>query len=158
MIIDFEQNVLATKELQELSKKIAKETVKQLGLVEPEFEFSLCFVDKERMRLINFQTMEEDKPTDVLAFPFLEFGCLSELVASNFPLDLTESGNIFLGDVVVCLEIAASQALEMGHSEQKELAILITHGILHLLGFTHYESDDTEQMFALQDKIVASVL
>jgi len=61
-----------------------------------------------------------------------------------------------LGDVVICPDVAAAQALTAGHSRDDEIALLLTHGILHLLGYDHGEPDEHEEMFGLQGELLMS--
>jgi probable rRNA maturation factor len=68
------------------------------------------------------------------------------------------SGEGILGDVVVCPEVAARQAADLGHSPADEMLVLATHGILHLLGFDHADRDERDAMFALQRKLVLAFL
>ena len=63
-----------------------------------------------------------------------------------------------LGDVVLCPEVAAEQAARGGHSRDDELLLLLTHGMLHLLGYDHVEDAEREEMFTLQDRLVSEVL
>lgn len=93
---------------------------------------SLLFCGDARMRRLNREWRKKDKPTDVLSFPSGETG--------------------FLGDVVIDVPYAARQARSRGHSLERELQILLVHGVLHLLGFDH-EKDDG-QMFRKQSLLV----
>lgn len=68
------------------------------------------------------------------------------------------SANGLLGDVVVCPEVAARQAVTAGHSTADEILLLTTHGILHLLGFDHAEPDEEREMFELQRRLLLSFL
>ena len=61
-----------------------------------------------------------------------------------------------LGDVVLCPQVAADQAVKAGHQLTDELDLLCTHGILHLLGYDHAEPDEHATMFGLQDRLLAS--
>jgi probable rRNA maturation factor len=61
-----------------------------------------------------------------------------------------------LGDVVLCPQVAAVQARRAGHSTADELHLLLTHGILHLLGYDHAEPDEEKEMFGLQRQLLAS--
>ena len=61
---------------------------------------------------------------------------------------------VVLGDVVICPDVARKQGDTAGHGMEKELRILLVHGILHLLGFDHLEPEEEAEMFALQGKIV----
>jgi probable rRNA maturation factor len=59
-----------------------------------------------------------------------------------------------LGDIVLCPQVAETQAVAAKHSTQDELIMLTTHGLLHLLGFDHAEPDDEREMFALQKELI----
>jgi probable rRNA maturation factor len=59
-----------------------------------------------------------------------------------------------LGDIVLCPQVAASQAETAGHSTLEELLLLTTHGLLHLLGFDHAEPDEEKEMFGIQRDIL----
>ena len=61
---------------------------------------------------------------------------------------------VSLGDIFICVEKVFEQANEYGHSPYRECAFLITHGILHLLGYDHMEKEDEVVMFGLQDEIL----
>jgi probable rRNA maturation factor len=76
--------------------------------------------------------------------------------ATGRPLDVpTGGGPVVLGDVVLCPAVAARQAADAGHSTADELALLTTHGLLHLLGFDHAEPDEHAEMFGLQGELLA---
>ncbi len=92
----------------------------------PEAELSVVVGDDEWIRELNLKYLKKDRPTDVLAFP-QDTG-----PAGAAPL---------LGDIAISAETAARQAEEMGHSFERELALLLAHGILHLTGWT----DETPQ-------------
>lgn len=93
------------------------------------------------MRRLNFQWRGKDRPTDVLSFPTLDVAGLRALgrQASRRRILPWE-----LGDIVISLGTARSQAKERGHSLQVELERLVVHGLLHLVGFDH-ELSPTEE-------------
>jgi len=92
-------------------------------------EISILFVDDEEIRVLNKNYRGKDRTTDVLSFSQLEEVKNSKLQTPN--------SELLLGDVVISLETAKRQAKERGHSFEKEVFILLTHGILHLLGYDH---------------------
>lgn len=106
----------------------------------PECEISLTFVDVQEMEELHIKWMDEDGPTDVL----------------SFPMDMPEKKNdiVTLGDIVISPAVAAKQATDAGHSTEDEIYILVTHGLLHILGYDHADKDEEKVMFALQEKIV----
>ncbi|MGI6744980.1 MAG: Endoribonuclease YbeY [Firmicutes bacterium ADurb.Bin300] len=91
-------------------------------------EISVTFVDDERIRELNRSYRNIDKVTDVLSFPLGENG--------NFDKN-NDTGAYMLGDIVISIEQAVSQAQVYGHSLQREIGFLTVHSMLHLLGYDH---------------------
>ena len=117
--------------------------------VHPQAELSVILVDEPAMEQLHVQWMDEPGPTDVLSFP------MDELRPGT---DEEESPAGLLGDVVLCPQVAAKQAVTAGHTTQEELLLLTTHGILHLLGYDHAEPDEEKEMFALQRRLLLTFL
>ncbi|MBQ2714736.1 MAG: rRNA maturation RNase YbeY [Clostridia bacterium] len=117
----------------------------------------LSIVSPEEIQDINRETRSIDRVTDVLSFPTVD-GKRAKISVDDCPFDVDpESGEIVLGELVLCLERAKEQAEEYGHSLVRELAFLVTHGTLHLFGFDHIEKADEEEMFPLQNKILEKI-
>ena len=134
---------------------VARHVLDTLG-VNPLAEVAISLVDEERMTELHVQWMNEPGPTDVLAFPMDEVDVRTAR-ATGRPLDQRDDGmDPVLGDVVLCPAVAARQATEAGHTTADELALLTTHGVLHLLGFDHAEPDEHAEMFGLQGELLAS--
>jgi probable rRNA maturation factor len=117
--------------------------------VHPQAELSVVLVDETAMEQLHVQWMDEPGPTDVLSFP------MDELRPGT---DDEDSPAGLLGDVVLCPQVAASQARQAGHSTAEELLLLTAHGILHLLGYDHAEPDEEKEMFGLQRKLLLTFL
>ena len=120
-------------------------------------ELSVVLVDVPTMSEMHVKWMDEPGPTDVMAFAMDELnlrGSLGTAQRHGEPTD--EGGPAMLGDVVLCPEVAERQAADAGHSTGDELALLTTHGVLHLLGFDHEEPEERAEMFGLQDTLLAS--
>ena len=113
--------------------------------IHPAAELAIQFVDEEPMSLLHEQWMDEPGPTDVLSFPMDELRPGSDAA-------VTPAG--LLGDIVVCPAFAEGQAEKAGHPLINEVLLLITHGILHLLGYDHAEPDEEREMFGLQKEIL----
>ena len=111
-------------------------------------ETAVTVVDAARMAELHVEWMDLPGPTDVLSLPMDE-------LTPGAPDSPSEG---VLGDVVLCPEVAAEQAARGGHSRDDELMLLLTHGMLHLLGYDHMEPAEREEMFALQDRLVSEVL
>jgi probable rRNA maturation factor len=129
---------------------LAREVLVAEG-VSGEAELSLLFVDEATIAELNARFMDADGPTDVLAFPIDD-----PVVAGRWPdagtagpdRDDPEPGDLplLLGDVVVCPAVAERQAPEHAGSYDDELALLVVHGVLHVLGHDHAEPDETAVM------------
>ncbi len=113
---------------------------------------NVYLVDNEMIREMNASERGIDRPTDVLSFPFLT---LKEGDGRFDEYDLDpESGAVMLGEIVVSVEKMKEQAKEYGHGEMREIAFLVCHGFLHLMGYDHEEKDDEEKMFPLTESIL----
>lgn len=113
--------------------------------VSPDAELAIVLVDEGAMEALHVQWMDEPGPTDVLSFPMDELRPGTE----DAP---TPPG--LLGDIVLCPQVAETQALAAGHSTLDELLLLTTHGLLHLLGFDHAEPEEEREMFGLQRELL----
>ena len=111
----------------------------------PDTDLAIVFVDEPAMEVLHIQWMDEPGPTDVLSFPMDELRPGSEG-------QITPAG--LLGDIVVCPQVAATQAEAAGHATINEILLLTTHGVLHLLGFDHAEPEEEKEMFSLQREIL----
>ena len=113
--------------------------------VHPLAELCIKAVDQDTISSLNEQWMDKEGPTDVLAFPMDELrpGLVSE-----------EPEEGVLGDLVLCPDVAESQATTAGHSTDAEIELLTVHGILHLLGYDHAEPEEHAEMFGLQDDLL----
>jgi probable rRNA maturation factor len=128
--------------------------------VSGEAELALIFVDEATMAELNERFMGHDGPTDVLAFPIdddAEIGVgRSPDGGTNGP-DRTPGDDVplLLGDVVVCPAVAARNAPSHAGTYDDELALLVVHGILHVLGHDHAEPDEAERMQARERDLLA---
>lgn len=113
--------------------------------IEDDAEVSVTLVDNERIREMNAEFRGIDHETDVLSFPLGD--------EEGFEVD-PDADAILLGDIVISLEKAQSQAEEYGHSFGREVAFLITHSLFHLLGYDHMTEDEEKEMFAKQEKVL----
>ncbi|HIW49298.1 MAG TPA: rRNA maturation RNase YbeY [Firmicutes bacterium] len=113
-------------------------------------EVSLSLVTAEEIRQVNRRFRRIDRVTDVLSFPQLSFTPGEEE-------EKNERGEIILGDILICVARARSQAEEYGHSLRRELAFLTAHSMLHLLGYDHQTKAQEQEMFAKQEQILQSL-
>jgi len=104
--------------------------------------------DDLRVQELNRDYRGQDRPTDVLSFSLWE-----GQVPPPPPLGQPR----LLGDVVISLETACRQAAEQGHDLRREVAWLISHGVLHLLGHDHPDPEARERMKLLEDQVLAAL-
>jgi probable rRNA maturation factor len=121
-----------------------------------ECEISVTIVDNQTIKGINSEQRNIDNPTDVLSFPMLDYvkaGDFNEF--NNMPWCFNpESGELNLGDIVICYDKVISQSLEYNHSQKRELAFLVAHSMLHLFGFDHIKDDERIKMEKMQNNIL----
>ena len=120
-------------------KKITRQVLRDEGVPSP-YEVSLVFTDSETVKRLNRDYRGVDESTDVLAFYMLPQKGADSFFALP-PDDVTR-----LGEVLIACPQALAQAKEQGHSPERELALLIIHGILHLLGYDHEEPEAEHKM------------
>lgn len=125
-----------------------------------EAQINLLLTDDDNIREMNREFREIDKPTDVLSFPNVSFDSPSDFdnscnnISDCFDPDTDE---LVLGDIVINKNRVISQAEEYGHSFLREFAFLVTHSMLHLLGYDHMEDDERIVMERKQEEILDSL-
>jgi probable rRNA maturation factor len=106
-------------------------------------DLSIVLTDNARLHELNLNYLGVDSPTDVLSFPASETD--------------PETGARYLGDILISMPRAQSQAEAAGHPLESEVQLLIVHGMLHLLGYDHAEPDEKERMWKAQSEILESL-
>ena len=122
---------------------------------EHDSEISILLVDNERIAKINKEHMGIDKPTDVLSFPMVDM-CRGKVLDRTGDYDM-ENQLLVLGDIVISLEKAKEQAEEYGHSFEREIAFLVTHGVYHLLGYDHEDPEQENEMMSRQEDVLTKM-
>ncbi len=127
--------------------------------VKGETEVSLLFVDEDAIAALNEQFLGKSGPTDVLSFPIEDepgpTGRSPDLGGSGPGTSPEEGALTLLGDVVICPAVAARNAAENEVTLDDEIALLVVHGLLHLLGMDHKEDAEAERMEALEQELLA---
>lgn len=120
-------------------------------LANPRLAVSLLFTSDAEVHTLNREWRERDKPTNVLSFPMLEREELEGLPAGDGP-------PVMLGDIALAFETCAREAAEKGVSLEAHATHLIVHGLLHLAGHDHVDSDEqAEAMERLETGILAKL-
>ena len=107
-------------------------------------ELTLRLVDEEEISDLNYRYRQQDKPTNVLAFP----SNIPDNIELDFPL---------LGDLIICPAVLARECLELERTVEAHWAHIVIHGVLHLLGYDHINDSDTEIMQSLETKLLATL-
>lgn len=128
--------------LRKLLRRAAQETIKQSG-APPEAELSIVITSDRHLQALNRQHLGIDAPTDVLSFPAEETD--------------PDTGETYLGDILVSLPRAQAQAESGGHALQDELQLLVVHGVLHLLGHDHAAEEEQRRMWQAQDTVLEAI-
>lgn len=141
---------------EKLLGKVVKESLRQEGCPY-EAEVAITLTDAEGIQGMNREYRGIDKVTDVLSFPMLDyeapsdFSCVEEESMMQFNPD---SGELILGDIVLCVSRAREQAMEYGHTLRRELAFLTAHSMMHLCGYDHMEEEERVLMEGRQEQIL----
>ncbi|XQW86136.1 rRNA maturation RNase YbeY [Thalassotalea piscium] len=106
------------------------------------FELTIRVVDIDESQQLNAQYRQNDKPTNVLSFPFE--------VPEGIELNL-------LGDLVICADVVAKEAIEQSKNLQDHWAHMVIHGCLHLLGFDHINDQEAEEMESLEISLLSQL-
>lgn len=114
----------------------------------------VIIVDADYIRRLNSDIRKIDKVTDVLSFPSLDGIKGVFLSKKNYPNEVDEEDNLFIGSIAVCEQRAREQAEEYGHSYERELGYLVTHGLFHLLGYDHMTDADKAEMREREERVL----
>ena len=147
IIINNEQNKIEFGlEMEQLVQSVLNQAATFYELDE-RCEVGITLVDNEEIRQINAEYRQIDSPTDVLSFALDE--------GEEFPV-LPEEEHL-LGDIIISLERAQEQAIEYGHSLSREVAYLLIHGLLHLLGYDHMQEADKVVMREQEELVLTKL-
>ena len=135
-------------------RKVIRTALAAEGVTVP-CEVDVLLTNDENIHTVNREMREVDRATDVLSFP--EFDLTPGEVPTEEDAD-PGTGLVPLGDMVISMEHVAAQAKEYGHSNRRELAYLVTHSVLHLLGYDHLdEGSQKKQMREREEAILAEL-
>jgi probable rRNA maturation factor len=112
-------------------------------------EVTLIFVSESEMAAYNARFLDRSGPTDVLAFP------VEELMPGVVPDTDPHGPPLMLGDVIIAPGYVRQQAESNGVGFEDEMALMVTHGILHLLGYDHVEDEEAERMEGRERELLA---
>ena len=136
-------------EYKNVIEKVLSQCFKEEKLEDSKLCVTVTLTTPKTIQEINKQYRNIDRATDVLSFPMFEKDELDSKIQEN---DF-ENEDI-LGDIVVSVEKVNEQAIEYGHSFERELSYMIVHGFYHLMGYDHIEEDDKKIMREKEENIL----
>ena len=136
------------KEYEEIINKVLNECFKNEGLTKLKLYISITLTVPENIQKINKKYRNIDKPTDVLSFPMFEKEEIKEILTSNYMLEDV------LGDIIISIPKVKEQAIEYGHSFERELSYMVVHGFYHLMGYDHIKEEEKKEMRKKEDEIL----
>lgn len=125
-----------------------------------EIELNVILTDNNEIKEINREYRKIDSPTDVLSFPMIDYetpGDFSILDEEDNDSFNPETGELLLGDIIISVEKVMEQAAEFGHSEERELAFLTAHSMMHLFGYDHMEEEERIVMEEKQRQVLEAL-
>jgi len=118
-----------------------------------DYELGVVITGDDEVRRLNRVYRAQDKPTDVLSFAMADE--LEEEGSTEFPP--TTDGIEHLGEVIISYDTALRQARENDHPVEKEISILLIHGVLHLLGYDHEDDTQAGEMERMETEILQQI-
>ena len=137
----------------DLIEKLIQATAEELAL-DQNFEVSITIVDNNRIQEINRDYRSIDRPTDVISFAIEDDDEEFELFFEDAFEEMNDELPRLLGDIFISIDRTEEQAIDYGHSFERELGFLTVHGFLHLNGYDHQTEEEERAMFSLQEKIL----
>ena len=146
--LDIEEN----EEYKDLIDTVINKCFEEEKLENTKLYISITLTTPANIRKINKEYRNIDKETDVLSFPMFEQEEIKEIIKSK--QQLVED---VLGDIVISIKRVQEQAVEYGHSFERELSYMLVHGFYHLMGYDHIEEKDKEKMRPKEEKILQAL-
>ena len=140
--LDFETN----EEYEKVINKVLNECFSVEGMLDSKLYISITLTNPENIRKLNNEYRNIDKETDVLSFPMFEKEEIPEIKKCQY--------EEALGDIVISIERVKEQAVEYGHSFERELAYMVVHVFYHLMGEDHIEESDKIVMREKEENVL----
>lgn len=143
--VDIEENEEYKKEINEVINKCFLEE----HLENTKMYISIILTTPNNIKEANKEHRNIDKETDVLSFPMFERDEIEKIIKMK-----TYEVEDVLGDIIISIQKVKEQAIEYGHSFERELAYMVVHGFYHLMGYDHIEEEDKKEMRLKEEKIL----
>ena len=142
------EEIEPNQEYDNLINRVVNECFKTEGLDKLKLYISITLTVPTVIQEANKKYRNIDKPTDVLSFPMFERQELEVMLKTGYEVEDV------LGDLIISIPRVEEQAVEYGHSFERELAYMVVHGFYHLMGYDHMEENDKKEMRAKEDEVL----
>ena len=136
----------------EVIKKVLSQCFKEEDLEKSKLCITVILTTPGKIRQVNKEYRKIDKATDVLSFPMFTKDELDEMIKKQ-----QFENEDMLGDIIISIDKVKEQAIEYGHSFERELSYMVVHGFYHLMGYDHIEEEDKKEMRAKEEKILGKL-
>lgn len=154
-ILNKQRKIQISDEVKSIIEKTVERVLQQENFPD-KASVSIVLMSNSAIKKLNFAYRNINDATDVLSFPMMDKQ--DDIANSNGEAGYNiEDGIVFLGDIVISVEKATEQSAEYGHSFEREIAFLVAHGMLHLLGHDHSSDDDTKEMRMKEESVLKHI-
>ena len=147
------KNITKDLEIENLIEKVIHKCFEVECISPTSLYICITLTNPENIQTLNKQYRNIDKPTDVLSFPMFEKNELQELLKNGINANMQD----ILGDIIISIPKVKEQAVEYGHSFERELAYMLVHGFYHLMGYDHIEEEDKIQMRKKEENVLSKL-
>ena len=147
------QDIDKNNDLLEFAENIIRTCFKEEKLENLNFYISVTLTTPKIIHKLNKEYRNVDRPTDVLSFPMFEKIEIDEIIAKQVKNIIPE----VLGDIVISVEKVKEQAIEFGHSFEREFAYMLVHGFYHIIGYDHIEEEDKRIMREKEEVVLTKL-
>lgn len=145
--LDIEEN----KDYEELIEKVLNKCFEIENMLNTKFYVSVTLTTPENIKKYNKEYRNIDKETDVLSFPMFEKDEIPELIKQDMEFEDV------LGDMIISIDRVKEQAIEYGHSFERELSYMVVHSFYHLMGEDHMEEEEKAHMRAKEEVVLEAL-
>lgn len=135
-------------EYEQIINKVIDNCFQNEGMDRLKLYISITLTVPEIIQKLNNKYRKIDKPTDVLSFPMFSKEEIQELIKEKYEFE------DILGDIIISIPKVEEQAIEYGHSFERELSYMVVHGFYHLIGYDHMNEEEKKDMRKKEDEIL----
>ncbi len=147
------KDITKDSKIENLIEKVIKKCFEVECIFPTSLYICITLTNPENIKALNKQYRNIDKPTDVLSFPMFEKSELDELLKKNTKPNIQD----ILGDIIISIPKVKEQAVEYGHSFERELSYMLVHGFYHLMGYDHIEEEDKIKMRQKEENVLSQL-